>query len=31
MEFIAYPDREMMMLALADRLTGDLAMALRNQ
>ena len=31
MEFIAYPDREMMMLALADRLTGDLAMALRSQ
>lgn len=31
MEFIAYPDREMMMLALADRLTGDLALALRTQ
>lgn len=31
MEFIAYPDREMMMLALADRITGDLAAALRGQ
>lgn len=31
MEFVAYPDREMMMLALADRLTGDLVMALRMQ
>ena len=31
MEFIAYPDREMMMLALADRLAGDLANALRTQ
>jgi 6-phosphogluconolactonase len=30
-EFIAYPDREMMMLALADRLAGDLVSALRTQ
>lgn len=29
MEWIEYPDRELMMLALADRLTGDLAHALR--
>lgn len=29
MELIEYPDRDLMMLALADRLTGDLAHALR--
>lgn len=29
MELIEYPDRDMMMLALADRLTADLAHALR--
>lgn len=31
MELIEYPDRELMMLALADRLTADLAHALRTQ
>jgi 6-phosphogluconolactonase len=30
MELIEYPDRDLMMLALADRLTGDLAHALRQ-
>ncbi|MCT4684581.1 MAG: 6-phosphogluconolactonase [Roseicyclus sp.] len=29
MELIAYPDRELLMLGLADRLTGELARALR--
>lgn len=29
MEFVEYPDRELMMLTLADKLTGDLAAALR--
>ena len=29
MELIEYPDRDLMMLALADRLTGDLGLALR--
>lgn len=31
MELIEYPDRELMILALADRLTSDLAQALRMQ
>lgn len=30
MEFVQYPDRDMMMLDLADRLTGELAEALRG-
>ena len=30
MELIEYPDRELLMLGLADRLTGDLAEALRR-
>ncbi|UWQ97529.1 6-phosphogluconolactonase [Rhodobacteraceae bacterium M385] len=30
MDFVEYPDREMMMLNLADRLTGELAEALRG-
>ena len=29
MELIEYPDRDLMMLALADRLTGDMGLALR--
>lgn len=30
MDFVEYPDREMMMLDLADKLTGELAEALRG-
>ena len=30
MKFVEYPDRELMMLGLADTLTGELASALRS-